>query len=173
VPGTIPAIFSVWESAALPMLFQLSAPMSILKKKINLTTLVESLNNNWESNKTLRLQLSKQTPRYGNDNDAADNMMKRIFNSLYQAIEGKRNNRGGEYHVDMLPTTCHIYFGEKTGATADGRFAGEPLSEGNFARTGGRLERSHGGHKLLRQDGSVKNGRNPAQYEGPSRNAED
>jgi pyruvate formate-lyase/glycerol dehydratase family glycyl radical enzyme len=100
------------------------------EEKINLTTLVESLNNNWESNKTLRLQLSKQTPRYGNDNDAADNMMKRIFNSLYQAIEGKRNNRGGEYHVDMLPTTCHIYFGEKTGATADGRFAGEPLSEG-------------------------------------------
>jgi formate C-acetyltransferase len=30
----------------------------------------------------------------------------------------------------MLPTTCHIYFGSVTGATADGRRAGVPLSEG-------------------------------------------
>jgi formate C-acetyltransferase len=34
------------------------------------------------------------------------------------------------YHVDMLPTTCHIYFGAVTGASADGRHAGRPLSEG-------------------------------------------
>jgi formate C-acetyltransferase len=30
----------------------------------------------------------------------------------------------------MLPTTCHIYFGEVTGATSDGRRAGTPVSEG-------------------------------------------
>jgi formate C-acetyltransferase len=30
----------------------------------------------------------------------------------------------------MLPTTCHIYFGQVTGATPDGRRAGRPLSEG-------------------------------------------
>lgn len=30
----------------------------------------------------------------------------------------------------MLPTTCHIYFGQVTGATPDGRLAGTPLSEG-------------------------------------------
>jgi formate C-acetyltransferase len=30
----------------------------------------------------------------------------------------------------MLPTTCHVYFGKVTGATADGRRAGEPVSEG-------------------------------------------
>jgi formate C-acetyltransferase len=30
----------------------------------------------------------------------------------------------------MLPTTCHVYFGSVTGATADGRPAGKPLSEG-------------------------------------------
>jgi formate C-acetyltransferase len=30
----------------------------------------------------------------------------------------------------MLPTTCHVYFGSVTGATPDGRLAGEPLSEG-------------------------------------------
>ena len=30
----------------------------------------------------------------------------------------------------MLPTTCHIYFGSVTGATPDGRQAGQPVSEG-------------------------------------------
>ncbi|MFW6198426.1 MAG: glycine radical domain-containing protein, partial [Acidobacteriota bacterium] len=40
------------------------------------------------------------------------------------------NLRGGEYHIDMLPTTCHVYFGAVTGATPDGRRAGMPLSEG-------------------------------------------
>jgi len=34
------------------------------------------------------------------------------------------------YRIDMLPTTCHVYFGSVTGATPDGRRAGQPLSEG-------------------------------------------
>ncbi len=32
--------------------------------------------------------------------------------------------------MNMLPTTCHIYFGSRVGATPDGRRAGQPLSEG-------------------------------------------
>jgi formate C-acetyltransferase len=38
--------------------------------------------------------------------------------------------RGGDYRINLLPTTVHIYFGRKTGATPDGRRSGEPLSEG-------------------------------------------
>jgi len=34
------------------------------------------------------------------------------------------------YRINMLPTTCHVYFGSVTGATPDGRKAGLPLSEG-------------------------------------------
>ena len=36
----------------------------------------------------------------------------------------------GRYRVEMLPTTCHVYFGSVTGAMPDGRQAGLPLSEG-------------------------------------------
>ncbi|MCL2377459.1 MAG: formate C-acetyltransferase/glycerol dehydratase family glycyl radical enzyme, partial [Defluviitaleaceae bacterium] len=32
--------------------------------------------------------------------------------------------------INMLPTTCHVYFGEVCGASANGRYAGVPLSEG-------------------------------------------
>ena len=45
-------------------------------------------------------------------------------------IDGRPNTRGGEHRVNMLPTTCHVYFGSKVGATPDGRRAGTPLSEG-------------------------------------------
>ncbi len=78
----------------------------------------------------LRHMLANRTPRYGNDDEAADGIMRRVFDELVTAIDGRPNLRGGRYHVDMLPTTCHIYFGSVTGASADGRKAGMPLSEG-------------------------------------------
>jgi len=37
---------------------------------------------------------------------------------------------GGEGHIDMLPTTCHVYCGSVLGTSADGRRAGNPVSEG-------------------------------------------
>ena len=38
--------------------------------------------------------------------------------------------RGGTYQVDMLPTTCHIYFGDVMIASPNGRLAHKPVSEG-------------------------------------------
>ena len=61
---------------------------------------------------------------------AADDLLVRVFESYYAMIEGRPNTRGGQYHINLLPTTCHIYFGSVTAATPDGRKAWEPLSEG-------------------------------------------
>ena len=49
---------------------------------------------------------------------------------VFNAIDGRPNTKGGAYHINLLPTTCHVYFGSVTGATPDGRKAGTPLSEG-------------------------------------------
>ena len=38
--------------------------------------------------------------------------------------------KGGAYRAEMLPTTCHGYFGSISGATPDGRKSGKPFSEG-------------------------------------------
>ena len=100
------------------------------ERSISMNDLLTALAADFDGFDNLRLQLANETPRYGNDDDLADDVMKRIFDSLYSAIDGKPNERNGEYHVDMLPTTCHIYFGTKTGASTDGRHAGTPLSEG-------------------------------------------
>ena len=92
--------------------------------------LVAALATDFDGTDALRVKLAEETPRYGNDDDGADDVMKRVFNSLIETIDGRPNSRGGKYHVDMLPTTCHIYFGAVLGASADGRKARAPVSEG-------------------------------------------
>jgi formate C-acetyltransferase len=77
-----------------------------------------------------RLALVNKTPRYGNDEDSADDLLIRVFEAYFNAVDGRRNTRGGMYHINLLPTTCHIYFGSVTGATPDGRHAWTPFSEG-------------------------------------------
>ena len=78
----------------------------------------------------LRQRLLNRTPRFGNDDDYADAIMRRVFDAYFNAIDGRPNTKGGEYHINLLPTTVHVYFGSVTGATPDGRKAGQPLSEG-------------------------------------------
>jgi len=92
--------------------------------------LLDALKGNFGDGEALRLTLANKTPRYGNDDDYADALMRRTFNALFEIIDGRPNIRGGKYHVDMLPTTCHIYFGSVMGASPDGRKAGQPVSEG-------------------------------------------
>jgi len=77
-----------------------------------------------------RQMLLNKTPRYGNDDDYADGIMQQLFDAYYDAINGRPNTRGGVYRINLLPTTCHVYFGAVTGATPDGRRAWQPLSEG-------------------------------------------
>ncbi len=99
-------------------------------KNISLEKLVEALRNNFEGQEALRQSFINKTPKYGNDDDYADRVMVSVFEAYYDAVNGKPNTRGGTYHINLLPTTVHIYFGKVTGATADGRRASEPLSEG-------------------------------------------
>jgi pyruvate formate-lyase/glycerol dehydratase family glycyl radical enzyme len=77
-----------------------------------------------------RLMLVNKTPKYGNDDDYADSVMVALFEAYFRAIDGRPNTKEGTYRINLLPTTCHVYFGSVTGATADGRRAWTPLSEG-------------------------------------------
>jgi pyruvate formate-lyase/glycerol dehydratase family glycyl radical enzyme len=92
--------------------------------------LLEMLDANFEDYERERRLLLNKTPRYGNDDDYADALMVDVFEAYFAAIDGRPNNRGGAYRINLLPTTCHVYFGSVIGATPDGRLAGVPLSEG-------------------------------------------
>jgi formate C-acetyltransferase len=98
--------------------------------KLPMENLLDLLKGNFEDHERERQMLLNRTPRFGNDDDLADQITIDVFNTFVELIDGKPNTRGGKPHVNMLPTTCHVYFGSKVGATPDGRRAGTPLSEG-------------------------------------------
>lgn len=100
------------------------------KKTISLPTFLSVLSDNFEGHDELRAELIYDTPKYGNDDDLADEHATWVFNAFYDAVNGRPSPRGATYRINMLPTTSHVYFGKVTGATADGRLAREPLSEG-------------------------------------------
>lgn len=98
--------------------------------RYTLAEAVEALDGNFEGRGEMRAVFANRTPRYGNDDDYADAIMKEVSDYFIDAVDGRPDSRGGTYRMDMLPTTCHMYFGEMTLATADGRAAFTPLSEG-------------------------------------------
>ncbi len=105
-------------------------------RSIRMKELLTALKNNFEDNEPLRLTLWNKTPFFGNDNDAADSIMQQVYSSLFNAIDGKPNTKGTGYHLNMLSTTCHVYFGKMLGASANGRNAYLPLSDGTSPSQG-------------------------------------
>ena len=97
---------------------------------INMDQLLDALSHDFHGDEELRLRLWNKSPKYGNDNDSADAILASVFATFYDEINERPNTKNGLYHVNYLSTTCHVYFGSLTGATPDGRKAGEPLSDG-------------------------------------------
>ncbi len=100
------------------------------ERTLSMTEMLGALAANFEGHTRLRQRLLNRTPKYGNDNERADAVMVRAFEAYFDAVDGRPNTKGGAYHIDLLPTTCHVYFGSVIGATPDGRLATKPVSEG-------------------------------------------
>ncbi len=99
-------------------------------KTMLMSELLDAIETNFEKSEQLHYKLVEESPKYGNDNDYADDIMKQAFNIYFDAIDNRPNTKGGKYRINLLPTTVHIYFGSVIKATPDGRKAFEPLSEG-------------------------------------------
>jgi formate C-acetyltransferase len=149
------------------------------EQTLTMDALLTALRDNFEGreNERVRQTLLHKTPKYGNDDDYADDMMVALFDVYFDAIDGRRNTKGGTYHINLLPTTVHVYFGSVIGAMPDGRRAEAPLSEGvspvqgadrhgptaviksvskmDHARTGGTLLNQKFTPQLLKDDNGL------------------
>ncbi len=99
-------------------------------KTLTMNELLEVLKNNFEGYEEIREKFISYTPKYGNDDDTADTHVKQVFEEFFQGVDGRPTTKGGHFRINLLPTTCHVYFGSVIGATPDGRKTGLPLSEG-------------------------------------------
>jgi len=100
------------------------------QKLITMDEMLRALSQNFKGYERLRDHLINKTPKFGNDDDYADEQARRVFDLYFGLIDGRPTVCGGKYRINLLPTTVHVYFGKVTGATPDGRLAGEPVSEG-------------------------------------------
>lgn len=100
------------------------------EKTFSMDKVLNSVLKNFEGEEFLRQTIINKTPFFGNDDEYADEIAVRVYNDLVKAIDGKPNIKGETFHLNMLSTTCHIYFGKVLGATPNGRLAGKSISDG-------------------------------------------
>lgn len=133
-------------------------------KILDLPDFVNALEQNFEGNDELLYHLLYKTPKYGNDNEQADAQLLDVFTIYYDAITGHTSPRGAAYRINLLPTTCHVYFGSVMHASPDGRKAGLPVSEGispvqgadkngptSVVKSAAKIDHLHTGGTLLNQ----------------------
>jgi trans-4-hydroxy-L-proline dehydratase len=133
-------------------------------KLITLPEFAHALESNFENNDELLYKLLYKTTKYGNDDDEADAQLVDVFNIYHDAVQGHKSPRGAEYRINLLPTTCHVYFGSVMHASADGRKAGLPVSEGispvqgsdrngptSVLKSAAKIDHLHTGGTLLNQ----------------------
>ncbi len=144
--------------------------LSTLKKHIfedkhwSMDELLKAMANNFEGAEAMRQMILNRTPFFGNDDEYADSIAVKMFDDLYDTIEGKPNTKGECFHLNMLSTTCHVYFGKVMGATPNGRLAGRAISDGTSPSHGadthgpsavikslGKLDQVKSGGTLLNQ----------------------
>ena len=105
------------------------------EKRFTLSEFTEILENNWEGHENLRLEILRTMPKYGNGIEEIDNIAKELVAFTAECINGKPNGRGGVFRMGLFSIDYRIVFGERMGATPDGRLAGEMISKNMGAVT--------------------------------------
>lgn len=108
------------------------------KRAVTMDALQQALCNNFEGREDLRLMLVNRAPKFGNDDDLVDGLCNEVATVFCDELRKYRNPRGGPYIGALYYLTANIPFGRRTGATPDGRKAGEPLNDGGISPVHGR-----------------------------------
>ncbi len=99
-------------------------------RRFTMAELAGWLANDWLDSEDKRRYLLTRLPKYGNDNDAVDTEAVRVIEHFCDVLEPHRNFRGGAFWPGIFSVGFHIAMGSFTGATPDGRAAGDVLGNG-------------------------------------------
>ena len=107
------------------------------EKSLSMKELLEALRTDFKGKEPLRMMLKNRAPKYGNDMDEADSMSNFAISVFCDALEGRKNARGGIFTAGIYYLTANVPNGKHTAATPNGRHAGDPLNDGGVSPTHG------------------------------------
>ncbi len=99
------------------------------KKEYSLKALGEIMASNWEGHEPLRLRMLRSKRKWGNNDPEANALGKVTIQTFADCINGKPNVKGGVFLASGHNARGYINFGNRTGATPDGRKKGEEMSK--------------------------------------------
>jgi formate C-acetyltransferase len=106
-------------------------------KKISHKELIDALDANWQGEKERSVhKLVEDIPKFGNDYEYVDNIVKDVYWSYLDLLPDYKNERygkgpfGGRYTMSTSNISSYVPYGKDVNATPDGRFSGDPLNEG-------------------------------------------
>lgn len=99
------------------------------KKTVTLETLAKALADNWKGFENLHTQIVKSPHKYGNDDEETNRYTEAMSAYFASKVNNRPNARGGVYKAIMHTAMQFVWEGEKTGATPDGRYAGDEISK--------------------------------------------
>lgn len=109
-------------------------------KMLSLEEMKKILTSDWEGKEPLRLLIKNRFPKFGQGDAKTDAIAKEIVDVLDENITGKHNTKGGKYRLGLFSINWRWGFGAKTAASADGRKAGETISQNTSATFGADKE---------------------------------
>ena len=123
------------------------------EKKLTITELRAILENNWVGGESLRREIMKYEEKYGNSNPVADAFASETVEFLSKCLNGRPNGRGGVHRLGLFSIDWIFPYGKALGASADGRYAGDPISK-NFSASVGMDKKGITGliRSVLKQD---------------------
>ncbi|MBP5543038.1 MAG: hypothetical protein ILM98_03105 [Kiritimatiellae bacterium] len=126
--GNNTAILSVGLGTAVDALLAVKE-LVFEKKEFTLAQLGAIMAANWEGHEALRLRMLRSKRKWGNNDPEANALGKELIECYSSQINGKPNSRGGVFLASGHCARQFIVLGDKTGATPDGRKAGDEMSK--------------------------------------------
>ena len=98
------------------------------EERVTREEMLQALRSNFAGREDLRLYLRNRLPKYGNDHPLPDRYAARLARRYCEIMDQYRTPTGGGYHVHLFTFTLMLKHGKLTGASPEGRLAGEPLA---------------------------------------------
>lgn len=98
------------------------------RREITIEQLIRMLNRNFGNDEVMQSKLANKGPKYGNDDDRADAIAADVVDFFCREVSRHQSIRGGPFRPGFFSYGMHVLDGIFVGATANGRRAGEPVS---------------------------------------------